>query len=186
MNVWCRLLKNILIEGYDNEDFEENVARTERGTTSLVKRTNPAIATQYFPTKIPPFQHGRPPYHRPHFQSKMKRKIDAEVGKAHYMRVAYRRQYVVGAIPGRQYYASPLSFPLTHPQPCLAWSMIITWQQVQIMRGESPKSYVRVVRGLTDLSQSTRRRTSSGRRPPRDDWRESLCKCICVCVCMWL
>ena len=60
--------------------------------------------------------------------------------------------------------------------------MIITWQQVQIMRGESPKSYVRVVRGLTDLRQSTRRRTSSGRRSPPDGCRECICMCMSVCI----
>ena len=59
---------------------------------------------------------------------------------------------VVGAIPGRQYYTSPLSLPLTHPQSCRAWSMSMTWQQVEIMRGESPKSYERATRGHSDLS----------------------------------
>ena len=87
---------------------------------------------------------------------------------------------VVGAIPGRQYYASLLSLPLTHPQPCWAWSMIITWQQVQIMRGESPKSYVRGVRGQTDLLRSTHRRSSSVRSTPLDDRR------VYICIGFWL
>ena len=65
--------------------------------------------------------------HLLHVQAKMERRVDAEVGKAHHMHVTRHRQYVVGAIPGRQYYASPLSLPLTHPQPCWAWSMIMTW-----------------------------------------------------------
>ena len=47
-------------------------------------------------------------------------------------------------------FSHPYPF-LSQPQPCSAWSMIITWYQVEIMRGESPKSYLRVTRGLTDL-----------------------------------
>ena len=101
-------------------------------------------------------------------------KIGSEVGKGYHMRVARRRHYVVGAIPGRQYYASPLSFPLTHPQPCWAWSMIITWQQVEIMRGESPKSYVRVVRAWPTSCRQLNDELHDGGSWWRSTWRSLL------------
>ena len=139
-------LSNACRERYAEDDGQRDVADTEGSTTPRAKRTGPTTATEYMLTELPHFQDGRSSYCRPRIQLTMERKVDAEVGKAHDVRVTCRRHYVVGAIPGRQYYASPLSLPLTHPQPCRAWSMIMTWQQVEIMRGESPKSYVRVVR----------------------------------------
>ena len=45
--------------------------------------------------------------------------------------------------------------PNPYPTPAMkSWSMIRTCWQVQIMRGESPKSYLRVTRGTSDLLKS--------------------------------
>ena len=58
--------------------------------------------------------------------------------------------------------------------------MIITWQQVQIMRGESPKSYVRVVRARPTSSVN-----SSENFTDTEFSTWWLLKCICEC-CMLL
>ena len=77
------------------------------------------------------------------------------VGKAHYMRVACHGQPMWSTLSmwtlwtllsqstvGRTATQPDPHLP-SHPQPCYAWSMVITWQQVEIMRGES--SYPRPV-----------------------------------------
>ena len=77
------------------------------------------------------------------------------VGKAHYMRVACHGQPMWSTLSmwtlwtllsqstvGRTATQPDPHLP-SHPQPCYAWSMVITWQQVEIMRGES--SYLRPV-----------------------------------------
>ena len=88
-------------------DLSPNISDRKRKGTPRSKRTVSRTTVEYIPSVAPPL-----------FQLGDWRKMDLEVGKAHHMRVACRRHYVVGAIPGRQYYASPLSLPLTHPQPC--------------------------------------------------------------------
>ena len=143
-----RRLKNAASETYFDDDPRRNLADKDGSTTSRLKRTDrPCHCRPLVPDEAASLSTLMAAKSSPTGPAEEIWKVDAEVGKAHHMRVACRRQHRSGAIPGRQYYASPLSQPLTHPQPCWAWSMIMTWQQVEIMRGESPKSYVRVVRG---------------------------------------
>ena len=118
INICCRLWSKTGSELNDNDDHQRNVADIERSTTWRTQRTRTPTATEYIPKKPLLFQPEGLQYHHPRVQRKKEREVDAEVGKVHYMHVTRRRHYVVGAIPGRQYYASPLSLPLTHPQPC--------------------------------------------------------------------
>ena len=147
MNIGRRSLNDAASELQDNNDDQRNVADTGRSTTSCLEGTDPATAAQYFVTKSSPLLHGWSPDHGPCFQPKMKGNVDAEVGIAHHVRVACRRHQCSRRYPGPPVLRLNPILTLTHPQPCWAWSMIMTWQQVEIMRGESPKSYLWVVRG---------------------------------------
>ena len=90
----------------------ENHTALDRGLTPATRRAEVSAEPASF-------QQRRRPYQRPLVHLEMKRKVDAEVGKAHHMRVARRRHDC-----SRRYPASvsttPHTFPLplTHPQPC--------------------------------------------------------------------
>ena len=119
INIYWMCLDNTVSEIYDRDDHQPDATDVERSATSCRKRTDPTAAAQYLPMKLSLFQHEEFPYHRPRVQPKMKQRVDAEVGKAHHMRVARRRHD-----RSRRYPASvnttpqTLTLPLTHPQPC--------------------------------------------------------------------
>ena len=62
----------------------------------------------------------------------------------------------------------------------------MTWQQVEIMRGESPKSYVWVARGQTDLLRSSVRRTEWRQSSPIGGrWESSVLGIRLLCCICW-
>ena len=104
-------------------------SKTPSGILEIRSAAPQRVRRRPHPPPLLPCHQNWSSHHHPRIQPKMERNVDAEVRKAQHMRVTRRRHHVVGAIPGRQCYASPLSLPLTNPQPCGAWSMIMTWQR---------------------------------------------------------
>ena len=104
MSSWFRYVGFIRGVSISNIHYLEVISFLD--VLGMQRMKSSRTTVEYIPSAPPLFQFGD------------WRKMDPEVGKAHHMRVAYRRHYIVGAIPGRQYYAWPLSLPLTHPQPC--------------------------------------------------------------------
>ena len=85
-------------------------ANTPSGILEIRSAAPQCVRRRPDPPPLLPCHQNWSSHHHPRIQPKMERNVDAEVRKAQHMRVTRRRHHLVGAIPGRQCYASPLSF----------------------------------------------------------------------------
>ena len=93
---------------------DHHIADMDCRTTSRPKRTSSPAAARRPTVTIQP---GFPSYRRPRVQRSTKRKIDAEVGKAHHMRVSRRRQQRSRRFPGPVISTTPQPYPYPWPIP---------------------------------------------------------------------